>query len=579
MQASKPHLPVGGRLKYFVSEWYKLTSDPRVIDTVKGMHIDLNNIPRQKNVPKPLRLSPEEVQAADTQIKTLLDKRAIIPSKTGQKGEFINTVFLHPKKDGGYRMILNLKKFNKHVHYNHFKMETLHHILTLVTKDCFMAIFDLQDAYLVVSIAGVHVKFLKFEWRGRVYMYVVMPFGLAEAPRKFTKLIKPLLNKLRRNGIVLAIYIDDGWVKGNTSMQCLHNIIVTMKLFAKLGFLLHKEKSVPLPSQQVTILGFDIDSVTMLITLGDEKTQKAITLCGDLLNATTCPIRYLAKVIGTLISLLPACPWGRAHYRTLETIKLEALTLHKYNWEAKCSIYGQARKDLQWWICTLPTTAAPITRNKPNMTLYSDSSDFGWGAYFQNMYAQGRFLPEESHLHINSKEVLAAYYGIKSFLPYFQHNHLLLRSDNTTTVANVRDMGTLISPIRDLYCRRIWQEMYQKDIWLSVNFIPGCDNWHSDLASRVFNDRTERALPAPVFLKLAERFGCPTVDLFASRLNKKLNRYVSWIPDPYCIEVDAFFFDWSEEFPYIYPPFNLLNRCVKKIWEDRVRRAIFIFPV
>ena len=195
MQASKPHLPVGGRLKYFVSEWYKLTSDPRVIDTVKGLHIYLNNIPRQKNVPKPLRLSPEEVQAADTQIKTLLDKRAIIPSKTGQKGEFINTVFLRPKKDGGYRMILNLKKFNKHVHYNHFKMETLHHILTLVTKDCFMAIFDLQDAYLVVSIAGVHVKFLKFEWRGRVYMYVVMPFGLAEAPRKFTKLIKQAQTK------------------------------------------------------------------------------------------------------------------------------------------------------------------------------------------------------------------------------------------------------------------------------------------------------------------------------------------------------------------------------------------------
>ena len=227
MKASKPHLPVGGRLKHFVSEWYKITSDPRILDIVKGMHIDLNNIPRQRNPPFPLKLSPAEIEAADTQIKTLLEKRAIIPASKHETGQFISTVFLRPKKDGGYCLILNLKKFNKHVHYDHFKMETLQHILTLITKDCFMAIFDLQDAYLVVTIASVHVKFLKFEWKGRVYMYIVMPFGLAEAPKKFTKLIKPILSKLRRIRIILAIYIDDGWIKGNSYQQCLHSVLIT----------------------------------------------------------------------------------------------------------------------------------------------------------------------------------------------------------------------------------------------------------------------------------------------------------------------------------------------------------------
>ena len=166
MQASKPHLLVGGRLKYFVNEWYKLTSDPNVIDTVKGMHINLNNIPRQKVPPRPLKLSPAKIAAADEQIRTLLKKRVIIPAKKGQKGEFLSTIFLREKKDKGHRTILNLKSFNKNVHYDHFHMETLQHILTLVTKNCFMAIFDLQDAYLVISITGVHVKFLKFEWKG-----------------------------------------------------------------------------------------------------------------------------------------------------------------------------------------------------------------------------------------------------------------------------------------------------------------------------------------------------------------------------------------------------------------------------
>ena len=180
------------------------------------MHIDLKSLPDQRNRPRPLKLSPQEMAAADDQVAKLLKKGAVKRAKTGETGEYVSNVFLRPKKDGGFRMILNLKKFNNHVKYNHFKMETLQHILTLVTPGCFMSIFDLQDAYLVVPIAGVHVRFLKFVWRNRVYVYVVVPFGLAEAPRKFTKLLKPVLSKLRRSGIILAIYIDDGWVKGLT---------------------------------------------------------------------------------------------------------------------------------------------------------------------------------------------------------------------------------------------------------------------------------------------------------------------------------------------------------------------------
>ena len=579
MQASKPHLPVGGRLKYFINEWYKLTSDPSILDTVKGMHINLDSIPRQKHPPPQLKLSAPEIAAANDQIQKLLTKKAIMHTKTGQKGEFVSNVFLRPKKDGGFRMILNLKKFNKSVHYDHFKMETLQHILTLVVPHCYMAIFDLQDAYLVVSIAGIHIKFLKFTWQGKTYMYIVMLFGLAEAPKKFTKLLKPELSKLRRMGITLAIYIDDGWVRAQTFAQCVQNMITTMKLFAKVGFLLHKEKSVPVPKQQVSILGYEVDSVTMLVTLGDDKTVNAISLCKDGLCGRPMPIRFLAKIIGTLISLFPACPMGRARYRSLEAIKIHALNVNKWNWDANCEIFGQAVKDLKWWIMILPHTAAPITRNSPNMTIYSDASNYGWGAQFGELRAQGKFDVEQQQFHINTKEVIAAYYAVKSFRPYFDGNHLLLRCDNTTAIANIRDMGTLLSPVRDDFCRMLWQQMYEKDCWLSINFVPGVDNCDADAASRIFNDRTEWSLPVPIFCTIAEKFGLPTIDLFASRLNRKVQRYVSWTPDPFCTEVDAFYYQWNDEFPYIYPPFNLLNRCTKKIIEDQVKRAIVIFPL
>ena len=43
-------------------------------------------------------------------------------------------------------------------------------------------------------------------------------------------------------------------------------------------------------------------------------------------------------------------------------------------------------------------------------------------------------------------------------------------------------------------------------------------------------------------------FGKPDLDLFASRLNHQLPRYVSWIPDPNAVGVDAFTLDWGTQY-------------------------------
>ena len=67
-------------------------------------------------------------------------------------GEFISPIFSVPKKDGNVRLILNLKKFNMFVENSHFKMESIHTVLTLVTPNCWMTSLDLKDAYYSVKI-------------------------------------------------------------------------------------------------------------------------------------------------------------------------------------------------------------------------------------------------------------------------------------------------------------------------------------------------------------------------------------------------------------------------------------------
>ena len=65
-----------------------------------------------------------------------------------------------------------------------------------------------------------------------------------------------------------------------------------------------------------------IDSVKIIVTLTKEKKSKLKTLVLGLLRINKPTIRYLAKVIGTIISWMPAAKLGPLFYRYLENEKV-----------------------------------------------------------------------------------------------------------------------------------------------------------------------------------------------------------------------------------------------------------------
>ena len=141
-------------------------------------------------------------------MQALLNKKVIIPCvKTPT--EFVSPIFITPKKDGDVRLILNLKKLNESVENFHFKMDNIHTALKLITKDCWMASLDLKDAYYSVPIHPESQNFLKFSYKGVLFKFTTFPNGLSSCPRKFTKLLKPILATLRVNGHIIIVYIDD----------------------------------------------------------------------------------------------------------------------------------------------------------------------------------------------------------------------------------------------------------------------------------------------------------------------------------------------------------------------------------
>ena len=107
---------------------------------------------------------------------------------------------------------------------------------------------------------------------------------------------------------------------------------------------------------------------------------------------------------------------------------------------------------------------------------------------------------------------------------------------------------------------------------MTAAYIPGKDNIIADRESRNKNVDTEWMLN-PRFLKLALNYFnfLPCIDIFASRINKQFNTYVSYKPDPYAKHIDAFTITWSTEDFYCFPPFSCVTKVIRKIIQDKAR--------
>ena len=124
-----------------------------------------------------------------------------------------------------------------------------------------------------------------------------MPNGLSSAPRYFTKLLEPVYSTLRQHSHLNVGYIDDSYLQSSDTKECLLNI-------SDLGFVINVDKSCVIPAQQINFWGFVLDSVSITITLTDDKKAKVKSVCKQLLLKSHSAITELAQLVDTLVSCL-----------------------------------------------------------------------------------------------------------------------------------------------------------------------------------------------------------------------------------------------------------------------------------
>ena len=307
----------------------------------------------------------------------------------------------------------------------------------------------------------------------------------------------------------------------------------------------------------------------------EDKRAKFQRAAEGVLEKQWSTIREVAGLIGLMIAYMTAVQYGGAHIKILEKEKNDALKIRKGNFDGLMPVSDRARQEIEWWLDKIPSACREI-KQAPELEVFTDASLEGWGAHRGDATAGGRWMESEQDFHINILELKAIKLGLQSLVRE-KGAHVRVLTDNTTALAYVRNMGGVKSEGCNEAAKEIWDWCEENENWVTIAHIPGVLNVTADHLSRHFADNIEWELSHKIFQKIIRIFGSPEVDLFASRRNKKVDTYVAWGPDPEAWKVDALSFEWTGAYFYMFPPFSLIGRVLRKIREDDAD-AVLVAP-
>ena len=265
-----------------------------------------------------------------------------------------------------------------------------------------MAKLDLADAFKHILVRLEDWPLLCSSWDtvqadGSVlrqyYVDLFLPFGLCSSPAIFNHYADALEFAMWANSVQdLLHYLDDYFMAGPAdTSNCQHNIGKMVQVCRDLGFAVNPSKVTP-PASVTNFLGIDIDSVQGVARIDPECLQAISQELSGFhwaKSATKCEILSL---IGKLHFICRVCPLGRAFLHRMIDVSKKAKYLHH-----RIKLSAEFQGDIEWWLTYLPTWNGVSFlydeewTSSPDVELFTDASNRGFGCYFQGEWCQGTF--------------------------------------------------------------------------------------------------------------------------------------------------------------------------------------------
>jgi hypothetical protein len=155
-------------------------------------HIVLENNSQPINQPA-YRASASDNDEIRKQVDEMLEKGWIRPSTSS----FASPVLLVKKHDGSMRMCVDYRALNKLTVKDRYPLPHTDELTDRLSKAQYLTKLDLRAGYHQVRIHEDDIHKTAFITRYGLYEYLVMPFGLCNAPSTFMRMMNDILRPLR----------------------------------------------------------------------------------------------------------------------------------------------------------------------------------------------------------------------------------------------------------------------------------------------------------------------------------------------------------------------------------------------
>ena len=374
----------------------------------------------------------------------------------------------------------------------------------------------------------------------------------------------PISAILHRYGIRMLRYLDDWLILAEsrtTSLQARDRLLpVCEELQLQVNF----KKLSLIPSQDMTYLGMQIQSVRFIATPTETRVATLLKIIEEFLSSPGLPAALWHRLLGHLSSLPLLVKGGMLGMQSLQ-IRLRSRwdfrdELLRIPWDPLC------QEDLLWWSWAIQQReGVDLSLPVPDLNFYSHVSDVGWGAFVGELQVSGVLDSEpKGTLHQPQGDDGSAKKPLR-VRSLFRGKTIALFCDNATTVAYLRRLGGTRSQVLFLKAREILLLVESMEITLLPQFIQGSLNTRADLLSRPnLVIGSEWTLHQEVVQDLLHQWPA-IIDLFATSLTATLPVFFAPAWEPKAARVDAFLQPWDNLQAYAFPLIAIIKRVLIKL--------------
>jgi hypothetical protein len=372
---------------------------------------------------RPYRMPPKELVELKIQLQELLDKGYIRPSSSPWGSP---TLFVK-KKDGSLRMCVDYRPLNAVTIKNKYPLPRIDVLFDQLAGAQVFSKIDLRSGYHQIKIWVSDIPKTAFSTRYGLYEFLVMSFGLTNAPAYLMYLMNSVfMNELDK---FVVVFIDDILIYSKSKAEhAKHLRIVLQRLrdhklydkFSKCEFWLD---SVKFLGHTFSKDGISVDPSKVQEVM-DWKPPKSVHQIRSFLG----PVGYYRRFILDL---------SRIGKPMTELLKKGV----KFVWSEECD---QAFHTLRKHLTSAPVLTQP-DMSKP-FEVICDASGTGLGCVLMQenrviAYASRALRPHEKNYPIHDLELAAVVHALKLLRHYLMGNHCNIYTD--TRVSNIFSLNLI----------------------------------------------------------------------------------------------------------------------------------------